>query len=101
MPPGHEKITVAYPTSTIRNRPVEVFLTPADGVYKTCVVNLDAINTIPKRYLKYVMCTLSPAKMDEVKQAILRAFGKNESIWARTSNRLVNTPNGGMLLESR
>jgi hypothetical protein len=35
---------------------------------------LDAINTIRKRYLKYLMCTLSPAKMDEVKQAILEAF---------------------------
>lgn len=49
-------------------------LAPADGVYTTCVVNLDAINTIPKRYLKYLMGTLSQAKMDEVKQAILEAF---------------------------
>ena len=74
MPAGHGEITVAYLTSTIRNRPVEVFLTHADGVHKPCVVNLDAINTIPKRYLKYFMCTLSAAKMDEVKEAILEAF---------------------------
>jgi mRNA interferase MazF len=74
MPPGHGEITVAYLTSTIRNRPVEVLLTPADGVYKTCVVNLDAINTIPKSCLKSLMCFLSPAKMDEVKNAILEAF---------------------------
>src|SRR5438270_33367 len=74
MPPGHEEITVAYLTSTIRHRSVEVLLTQADGVYKTCVVNLDAINTISKRYLKYLMCALSPAKMDEVKNAILEAF---------------------------
>lgn len=74
MPPGHGEITVAYLTSTIRHRPVEVLLTRAAGVYNTCVVNLDAINTIPKSYLKYLMCTLSPAKMDEVKNAILEAF---------------------------
>jgi mRNA interferase MazF len=74
MPAGHEEITVAFLTSTIRNRPVEVFLTRADGVHKPCVVNLDAINTIPKRCLKYLMCTLSAAKMDEVKEAIHEAF---------------------------
>src|SRR6516165_3758335 len=71
MPAGHGEITVAYLTSTIRNRPEEVLLTPADGVHKTCVVNLDAINTIPKSCLKYVVCSLSPAKMDEVKKAII------------------------------
>jgi mRNA interferase MazF len=74
MPIGHGEITVAYLTSTIRNRPVEVLVTRADGVHKTCVVNLDTINTIPKYYLKYLICTLSPAKMEEVKNAILEAF---------------------------
>jgi mRNA interferase MazF len=74
MPPGHGEIPVAYLTSTIRHRPVEVLLTPADGVYKTCVVNLDAINTIPKSHLKSLMCALSPTMMDEVKNALLEAF---------------------------
>ena len=40
MPAGHGEITVAYLTSSIRQRPVEVLLTPRDGVRKTCVVNL-------------------------------------------------------------
>lgn len=74
MPPSHGEITVAYLTSTVRNRTVEVLLTRADGVHKTCVVNLDAINTIPKSCFEYLMCTLSSAKMDEVKNAILEAF---------------------------
>ncbi len=39
MPPGHGEITVAYLTSKIRHRPVEVLLTPADGISRTCVVN--------------------------------------------------------------
>jgi mRNA interferase MazF len=74
MPPGHGEITVAYLTSRIRHRAVEVLLTPSDGVYKNWVVNLDTINTVPKSYLKYLMCTLSPARMDEVKKAIIEAL---------------------------
>ncbi len=74
MPPGHGEITVAYLTSKLRHRPVEVLLTPADGVSRTCVVNLDTINTIPKSALNGLICTLSPAKMDAVKQAIIEAL---------------------------
>ena len=75
MPPGHPGITVAYLTSTIRHRTVEVLLTPADGVPRTSVVNLDAINTIPKSTLRSLICTLSPVKMDAVKAAIVEALG--------------------------
>ena len=74
MPVAHGEITVAFLTSTIRHRPVEVLLTRADGVRNTCVVNLDTINTIPKHYLEYFMCALSPFKMDEVKEAIVEAL---------------------------
>jgi len=74
MPSGRGEITVAYVTSTIRNTDVEVLLTRADGVTTTCVVNLDSINTVPKSALLYRICTLSPAKMDEVKAAILEAL---------------------------
>jgi mRNA interferase MazF len=63
MPAGRGEITVAYLTSTIRNSPVEVLLTPADGVSRTCVVNLRGL-----------ICTLSPAKMAEVKTAIIEAL---------------------------
>ena len=41
-------VTVAFLTTTVRNIPVEVPLTRADGVPKDCVVNLDLINTIPR-----------------------------------------------------
>jgi mRNA interferase MazF len=75
MPAGRREITVAYLTTTIRNVPVEVLLTPAgDGVLTTCVVNLDSINTIPKSALRTLICTLSDAKMAEVKAAILEAL---------------------------
>lgn len=74
MPAGHGEITVAYLTSTIRHRDVEVLLTPKDGVPKKCVVNLDSINTIPKSELRYLICTLSAVKMAEVKAAIVEAL---------------------------
>ena len=74
MAPGRSEITVAYLTSTIRHRKVEVLLTPADGVPSKCVVNLDSINTIPKRSLHYRICALSVAKMDAVKAAIIEAL---------------------------
>src|SRR5262249_14118203 len=74
MPAGRGEITVAYLTSTIRHRDVEVLLTPSDGVPKQSVVNLDSINTIPKSALKYFICRLSTAKMAEVKAAIVEAL---------------------------
>ncbi len=74
MPPGRGEITVAYITSTIRHRDVEVLLTPVDGMPRRCVVNLDSINTIPKSSLQGRICALSAAKMDEVKEAIVKAL---------------------------
>lgn len=74
MPLGHGEITVVYLTRTIRHRAVEVLLTRADGVPHICVVNADTLNTIRKSCLETLICSLSPAKMDEVKKAILEAL---------------------------
>ncbi len=74
MPASRGEITVAYLTTTIRHRNVEVLLTPGDGVPRTCVVNLDSINTVPKSALRYRICALSASKMDEVKTAIIEAL---------------------------
>ena len=74
MPASRGEITVAYLTSIIRHVPVEVLLTPADGVPINCVVNLDSVNTVPKSSLRRLICTLSAARMAEVKAAILEAL---------------------------
>jgi mRNA interferase MazF len=74
MPQGRGEITVAYVTSHARARSVEVPLTTSDGMPMNCVVNLDSINTIPKGALQRFLCSLSPAKMDAVKAAILEAL---------------------------
>jgi mRNA interferase MazF len=63
-------VTVAFLTTTIRNIPVEVRLTVADGVPKECVVNLDLINTIPKAALSSRVCALSKSKLADVETAI-------------------------------
>lgn len=71
MSPRRPDITVAYLTTNVRSLRVEVPLTAVDdGVEKDCVVNLDSINTIPKKILVKRVCTLSPAKMLEVAEAI-------------------------------
>jgi mRNA interferase MazF len=70
-PTGRPEITVAYLTTNARFSRVEVPLTrAADGVAKDCVVNLDSINTIPKNWLIKFVCSLSDAKMEEIKAAI-------------------------------
>lgn len=69
-----EYVTIATVTSVIRNIPVEVALGPEDGLPKKCVVNLDVINTIPKKVLKNHLATLTPAKMEAVESALKFAF---------------------------
>ena len=63
-------VTVAFLTTTIRDIPVEVKLTPAEGVPRECVVNLDLINTIPKTNLAMRICSLPAARLDAVDAAV-------------------------------
>src|SRR2546430_14539227 len=42
------EVTVAPVTSTIREIPTEVVLTPADGMPRECAVNLDHMQTVAK-----------------------------------------------------
>ena len=43
-----ELVTVAPVTTRVRQIPTEVPLGPAEGLPKSCVVNLDTITTIPR-----------------------------------------------------
>ena len=63
-------VTVAFLTTTVRNFPVVVPLTPAEGVPKDCLVNLDQLNTIPKSTLSMPICTLSSAKLADAEAAL-------------------------------
>ena len=67
-------VTVGMVTRTIRNIPVEVPLSPEDGMPEQCVVNLDSILTIPKAKLTERITTLSAEKMTAVAKAIMFAL---------------------------
>jgi mRNA interferase MazF len=70
--------TVAPVTSTIRDIPTEVVLTPADGMPADCAVNLDHLQTVPRGRLGPLITVLSMTRMEEVRTALLFALGFGE-----------------------
>ena len=69
------EVTVAPLTSTIRQIPSEVVLTPDDGVPQRCAVNLDHVQTVAKAKVGPFIAALSDAHMDRVQSALLFALG--------------------------
>lgn len=70
-----EFVTVSQITTTIRNIPVEILLGKGDGLPKDCAINLDVINTIPKKLLLKYICQLSKEKLLLVESALKFALG--------------------------
>jgi len=69
-------MTVAPLTTTIRDIPTEVVLSPEnDGVLETCAVNLDNLQTVAKANIGALLTVLSPDKMQAVEQALCFALG--------------------------
>jgi mRNA interferase MazF len=68
-------ITIAPITTTIRGIPTEVGLSLDDGMYATCAVNLDNIQTIQKHQLSGYITRLSADKLRLVYAAIEFALG--------------------------
>ena len=76
-------ITVAPITTTLRDIPTEVLLTPQeDGVPQLSVVNLDNLQTVQKVQLGALITTLSSQRMSDVEQAICFALGM-DGLFAR------------------
>lgn len=71
-------VIVAPVTTRIRDIPVEVRLSPEDGMPHECVVNLDTITTIPKDCLSSRITVLNSRKMNEVEEAIRFALGMEQ-----------------------
>ena len=69
------EVTVAPVTSTIREVPTEVVLTLGDGMPRECAVNLDHMQTVAKSTIGALVTTLGPARMAEVRAALLFALG--------------------------
>lgn len=69
-------VTVAPISSTVRDIPTEVFLTPEDDrVPSPCAANLDNVQTVPKQKLGALITTLSAERMVEVERALAFALG--------------------------
>jgi mRNA interferase MazF len=68
-------VTIAPITSTIRDIPTEVVLTPLEGFANDCAVNLDNIQTVPKAKLKMYQTHLSPEKIRAIHHAVRFALG--------------------------
>lgn len=68
-------VTVAPVTTRIRRIPAEVDLGPEDGLPKPCVVNLDAIVTVPKAHLGEPITQLRPEKIRQIEAALRFALG--------------------------
>jgi mRNA interferase MazF len=64
------RLVVAPATRTARGIPTEVALTAADGLKTDCVLSLDNIRVVPKRFLKRRITTLSPERLEEIREAI-------------------------------
>lgn len=64
------EVTVAPLTTTIREIPSEVTLSPIDGVPIECAINFDHIQTVVKGKIGSLITTLHADKKSEIKDAI-------------------------------
>ena len=69
------EVTIAPLTRTIRDIPSEVVLGPADGLPRTCAINLDHVQTVPQTRLGGLVATLPASRMQEVREALRFALG--------------------------
>ena len=65
------EVAVAPITSTIRQIPSEVVLTPEDGMPKVCAVNLK----VTKAKVRPLITELNDSQMDQVENALIFALG--------------------------
>jgi mRNA interferase MazF len=64
------EVTIAPITSTIRDIPSEVLLTPEDGMRKNCAINCDHIQTVSKSKIGLAITTLTQDKLKQLSKAI-------------------------------
>ena len=68
-------VSVIEVSRTIRGIPSEVALGRRDGLPRKCVANADNVVTVPKRWLKEWIATLSAAKLGAVDDALRFSLG--------------------------
>src|SRR5262245_55479992 len=70
-----EAITVALVTTVARKIPSEVPLGRRDGLPKSCVINCDVLQTIPKLLMTEQITTLSRRKQGHLDEALRFSLG--------------------------
>ena len=68
-----DRVLAAPTTTTIRGIPTEVHLDTRDGMPSECVLALDNLEPVPKRYFTTRICDLGPAKLREACAALSRS----------------------------
>ena len=75
MIPHLHTVTVAPITRTMRGVSSEVLIGIEEGLKEVSAINLHHLMTIPQSGLRQFVGSLSPEKMEEVKEAMLFALG--------------------------
>jgi mRNA interferase MazF len=70
-----ESVAVAQVTTTIRRIPTEVPLGESEGLPRSCVVNCDVLQTIPKTLLSKRAGRMAPSKREALDTALAFALG--------------------------
>ena len=68
-------VTIAPVTTAVRDNETSVWLDQNDGFREPCSINLDRLQTVPKHRLGRPIAHLSNEKMDEIRDAVMFAFG--------------------------
>jgi mRNA interferase MazF len=76
-------LTVAPITTTVRDIPSEVLLTPDDGLLTECAANMDNIQTVAKHRLGSMISYLSAERMEEANKAVAFALGLDAPLVGR------------------
>jgi len=74
-------LTIAPITTTVRDIPSELFLSPEDGLLTECAANFDNIQTVPRSRIGTLIAFLSAESMEEAKQAINFALGLDSPLY--------------------
>ena len=71
-------VTVAPITRTIRGAPTEIRVGPEEGLKQDSAVNLDALQTVPKKFIGRYLGSLGRHRRGDLRSALLFALDLDE-----------------------
>ena len=73
-----QNLIIAEVTREIRSFPSEVLLTPAESLPTRCVINTDALHTIPKDRLRQRMTNLTTERLFALDRSLAYSLGLDQ-----------------------